>query len=104
MMEQKQKDLLMKRWEPWVVIALCVVAAIIISPFLRPVTDRFFFWLFFSQADRMEEATSLLSENRILSELSSSTLSFLALLPALWCSALAIRVIADCIQWLMQRK
>ena len=103
-MEQKQEKLLMKRWELWAASALCVVAAIILVPFVRPVTDQFVFWVISLQVGGREEAISLLSEGGIMTEMFFNILPFLAFLLALWCITLAVRFIADSIHLLIKKK
>ena len=85
-----------KRWELWAAFALCCVAAIILVPFVRPVTDAVFSWVLSVLAGERGDAASILSDGSVLSQVYISfVLPSLAFLLALLVATLAVRVISD---------
>ena len=104
-MEQELQKWLIKRWEFWAMAALCVVAAIILVPFVRPVTDGVFSWALSLLAGERGDAASILSDGSISSQFYISVvLPSLAFLLALYIAILAVRVISDWILRLVQGK
>lgn len=93
-----------KRWELWAAFVLCCVVAIILVPFVRPVTDGVFSWVLSLLAGERGDAASILSDGSVLSQVYISVvLPSLAFLLGLFVATLAVRVIADWIQRLVHR-
>jgi hypothetical protein len=92
-----------KRWELRAAFALCCVAAIILVPFVRPVTDAVFSWVLSVLAGERGDAASILSDGSVLSQAYISfVLPSLAFLWGLLVATLAVRVISDWIHRLVQ--
>ncbi len=92
-----------KRWELRAAFALCCVAAIILVPFVRPVTDAVFSWVLSVLAGERGDAASILSDGSFSSQVYITVvLPTLAFLLALFVATLAVRVISDWIHRLVQ--
>ncbi len=93
-----------KRWELWAAFVLCCVMAIILVPFVRPVTDGVFSWVLSLLAGERGDAASILSDGSVTSQFYISVvLPSLAFLLGLLVAAFAVRVISDWIHWLAHR-